>query len=112
MKIEKKVKLKDRLIFTAKVIMMASLPVNKETVEPVTFLPFSDNGFAMVTPEAQLLNFKNLRSFTNSKQQLRLFLSGCLMPAAPFLLFRLKRQGFSHCLARATGEGIYISAEP
>ncbi len=42
--------------------------------------------------------------------RLALLFPGCLAPAAPFLLFRLKRSGFSDCRAVITAEGLHLSA--
>jgi hypothetical protein len=42
--------------------------------------------------------------------ELALFFPGCLVVAAPFLLFRLKRTGFSNCRAVAAKEGLYLTA--
>jgi len=42
--------------------------------------------------------------------ELALFFPGCLAVAAPFLLFRLKRTGFSACRAMMTGEGLLLTA--
>jgi hypothetical protein len=42
--------------------------------------------------------------------ELALFFPGCLVVAAPFLLFRLKRTGFSNCRALATKEGLLLTA--
>lgn len=42
--------------------------------------------------------------------RLRLFFPDCFFPAAIFLLFRLKRQGFSDCRATLTDGGILLTA--
>lgn len=67
-------------------------------------------GFTDCT-KTELSNLGNLRIALNQEQRLRLFFSGCRFPAAPFLLFRLKRQGFSNCQVSVTREGLYLSAE-
>jgi len=41
---------------------------------------------------------------------LTLFFPGCLAVAAPFLLFRLKRTGFSNCSAVTTKDGLLLTA--
>jgi hypothetical protein len=41
---------------------------------------------------------------------LKLLFSGSLPIAAPFLLFRLKRSGFSDCRVLMTGKGLLLSA--
>jgi hypothetical protein len=42
--------------------------------------------------------------------ELALFFPGCLAVAAPFLLFRLKRTGFSNCSAASTKDGLLLTA--
>jgi len=42
--------------------------------------------------------------------ELSLHFPGCLPVAGPFVLFRLKREGFSSCRAEATVEGLFITA--
>jgi len=42
--------------------------------------------------------------------ELKLLFSGCLSFAAPFLLFRLKRKGFSNCRVLITGKGLLLCA--
>ena len=44
----------------------------------------------------------------DSRGELRLFFPGCLAIAAPFVLFRLKREGFSSCSVQASGEGLQV----
>lgn len=39
---------------------------------------------------------------------LSILFPGCLAIGAPFVLFRLKRQGFSGCSVRAAREGLYV----
>jgi hypothetical protein len=42
--------------------------------------------------------------------ELKHLFSGCLPFAAPFLLFRLKRKGFSDCRVLMTGKGLLLCA--
>lgn len=99
---------------TARVIAMTLLPGKKREIPFESAfhraLPAVGGEFISV-PETQLSHLNDFRTAVNDKQQLRLFFKDCLAPAAPFLLFRLKRQGFSQCRAQATREGIYLSAE-
>jgi hypothetical protein len=44
------------------------------------------------------------------KGELRLLFPGCLALAAPFLLFRLKREGFSNCRILMSDEGLLLTA--
>ena len=46
--------------------------------------------------------------FMNSNGELRLFFPSALAIAAPFLLFRLKREGFSRCSVEATEQGLFV----
>lgn len=50
----------------------------------------------------------DLGRFLNSQGELRLFFPGCLPIAAPAVLFRLKRQGFSRCRVEASGRGLLV----
>lgn len=50
-----------------------------------------------------------LEQFLDGGGELRLFFPGCLPLAAPFVLFRLKRQGFSGCYVRSSGQGLYVA---
>lgn len=46
--------------------------------------------------------------YLDARGELRLFLPGCMAIAAPFVLFRLKREGFSSCIAKASDQGLYV----
>ena len=46
----------------------------------------------------------------DDKGKLALFFPDCAALAAPFLLFRLKREGFSACRATAAPDGLLVSA--
>ncbi|HBA87849.1 MAG TPA: hypothetical protein DCZ75_07605 [Geobacter sp.] len=46
--------------------------------------------------------------FLDSRGELRLFFDGCYATAAPFILFRLKREGFSRCSVRASERGLLV----
>lgn len=46
--------------------------------------------------------------FLDSRGELRVLFPGCLAIAAPALLFRLKREGFSSCSVKALPEGLYL----
>jgi len=48
--------------------------------------------------------------FLDSKGELRLLLPDCLAIAAPVVLFRLKREGFSGCFVQASEQGLYVEA--
>ncbi|RII28895.1 MAG: hypothetical protein CXR31_03205 [Geobacter sp.] len=54
--------------------------------------------------------FANLQSALDDAGNLSLFFPGALPLTAPFLLFRLKRLGFSACRVTADGEGLLLTA--
>lgn len=51
-----------------------------------------------------------MERFLDDGGELRLFFPDCLPLAAPFILFRLKRQGFSGCYVRSAERGLYVAA--
>jgi hypothetical protein len=51
-----------------------------------------------------------LKTRGESGGRLALFFPDCAAAAAPFVMFRLKREGFSGCRASATREGLLIDA--
>jgi hypothetical protein len=46
--------------------------------------------------------------FLDSRGELQIFFPDCTALAAPFVLFRLKRQGFSRCTVQVSEEGLYV----
>jgi hypothetical protein len=64
------------------------------------------------TDEAQRCEPRQIRGgmdrYLDSRGELRLFFPGCLAIAAPFVLFRLKREGFSCCSVQASKQGLYV----
>ena len=54
--------------------------------------------------------FANLQSTLDDAGNLSLFFPGALPLAAPFLLFRLKRQGYSTCRVTAGRDGLLLTA--
>ena len=63
-----------------------------------------------VTPQTLPFLLADLSRSMDSTGALRLFLPGCLAPAAPCLLFRLKRSGYSACRAIITPDGLLLTA--
>ncbi|WP_243372903.1 hypothetical protein [Geotalea sp. SG265] len=103
-----------RWLFTAQVIAAALVPgrvIGRHGLESAAQLTWGESGYLQPAPETLLVHLGDLRALVDGKLHLRLFIKECLAPAAPFLLFRLKRQGFSRCRAEAAREGIYLSAE-
>ncbi len=52
----------------------------------------------------------DLNRAVNRRQELRLHFPGCCALAAPFLLFRLKRWGFSNGRAVKSDQGLFLAA--
>ena len=50
----------------------------------------------------------DLETLLGSSGELRLFFPDCLSMAAPLLLFRLKRRGFSRCSVQASRGGLLL----
>jgi hypothetical protein len=102
-----------RWLLTARVIAMALVPASGRIGHATGKFsaPANEGGFMPLAPKALDAHMGNLRVILDDRQQLRLLLKGCRSIAAPFLLFRLKRQGFSRCRAEAASEGIYLSAD-
>ena len=51
-----------------------------------------------------------LGSLLNCRGELRLFFPHCLAIAAPVLLYRLKREGFSRCSVETSDHGLLVLA--
>jgi hypothetical protein len=49
-----------------------------------------------------------IERFLDSRGEFRVFFPDSLPLAGPFLLFRLKRQGFSRCSVKAADGGLYL----
>jgi hypothetical protein len=67
-------------------------------------------GFIRVPARDVSFYLADLDRAVGRQGELALFFPGCLAVAAPFLLFRLKRAGFSACRAEMTGEGLLLTA--
>lgn len=101
-----------RIIFTASIMLSAvKPPASVSGSRAITrFRPLlSPEGFLLVLPENQRLLFADLTAAVNSQKQLKLYFQNALVLAAPVLLFRLKRQGFSCCRTWADGKGVYLT---
>ena len=46
--------------------------------------------------------------FLDDGGKFQVFFPDCLAIAAPFVLFRLKREGFSSCFVEASVQGLYV----
>jgi len=67
-------------------------------------------GYLPVPPEDIPLYLADLGRAVGNDGKLALFFPECAALAAPFLLFRLKRTGFSACRVTATDEGLLVDA--
>jgi hypothetical protein len=97
----------NRLYITLSLIRHALVP--QRNLAPVP-LPQPGNGTASIPPEAFAAVLGHLAATLRPDGSLDLLFSGALAPAAPFLLFRLKRHGYSACRAVITPQGIMLSA--
>lgn len=73
-------------------------------------VPRPCSGTTTILPSAFAAVLADLDAVLRPDGSLDLLFRSALAPAAPFLLFRLKRTGFSACMATATPEGIRLTA--
>jgi hypothetical protein len=73
-------------------------------------LPAARGSVIRVTPEAFASLLPELASCLRPDGRLELLFEAVLVPAAPFLLYHLKRNGFSESKAVITPEGIRLTA--
>jgi hypothetical protein len=66
-------------------------------------------GTTRIPPAAFAAVVGSLENYLQADGTLQLLFAGAAAPAAPFLLFRLKRSGYSACCAAATPDGIHLS---
>ena len=67
-------------------------------------------GYTRVPREEIAVYLAELGRAVGNDGKLALFFTGCTAVAAPVLLFRLKREGYSACRATATDEGLLVEA--
>ena len=70
----------------------------------------SSSGDMVVRGDNVRFYLADLNRAINRQGELRLLFPGCFALAAPLLLFRLKREGFSNCRALMTEEGLLLCA--
>jgi hypothetical protein len=97
--------------------MMESVERLWRTAQLVLFALLPPTGAGTTPPEeAVVLRCgprevrSGLQRHLNSTGELHLFFPDCLALAAPALLFRLKRQGFSRCSVQASDRGLVVRA--
>lgn len=100
-----------RLYITALVIRAALLSPRRGSVLPgVPDGTAAPPGYLPVPARQAPCYLADLGRAVGRDGKLALFFPGCGAPAAPFVLFRLKRQGFSNCTATATADGLSVEA--
>jgi hypothetical protein len=85
-------------------------PKSDNGVQPAVEKTLSQPPHIATTKEAIRFYLEDLSRGVDQQGELKLLFSGCLAFAAPFLLFRLKRIGFSNCRVLMTGEGLFLRA--
>jgi hypothetical protein len=73
-------------------------------------LPPSEGSTIRIAPAEFSAALSELNRLLRPDGTLELLFEKALLPAAPFLLFRLKRSGFSGCRAVTTDDGILLTA--
>jgi hypothetical protein len=103
-----------RLYLSALVISRALLPPGPEGGRPSgtagTKRIAPSPGYIVVAARDVSFYLADLDRAVDRQGELTLFFPGCLAVAAPFLLFRLKRTGFSNCSAVTTKDGLLLTA--
>lgn len=97
-----------RIFRTAQLALCAFLPpaaTVAATAKPAVSAPPEVEGARCCTPRQIRGGVDRL---LNSQGELRLFFPDCLAIAAPVLLFRLKREGFSRCSVEASEQGLLL----
>lgn len=62
-------------------------------------------------PSCQPRDIGSLHRFLDERGHFRVFFEKCLPLAAPFVLFRLKRQGYSSSRVRVCAEGLIVEGD-
>jgi hypothetical protein len=100
-----------RRLFTTLLVIVNSLhPTGRHAPPAGSASGEAPPGYTLVPSEAVPLFLAGLDSAVGSDGKLALFFPGCAALAAPFLLFRLKREGYSGCRAIATNDGLLVDA--
>lgn len=96
-----------RIYLTARVISYALFPPR-----PENFRHIRKGAAEHIAMRGDNIRFylADLNRAINREGELRLLFPGCFALAAPLLLFRLKRNGFSNCRALLTAEGVFLNA--
>lgn len=89
-----------RVFGTLQLVFYAVLPSTRGDAEPAA------PGATRVTLPREIRG--GMGRFLDCRGELRLFFDGCFAAAAPFILFRLKREGFSRCTVQASRRGLLV----
>jgi hypothetical protein len=73
-------------------------------------LPVAGGGIIRIPPEEFAALLPALDCCLRPDGRLELLFEGVLAPVAPFLLYHLKRKGFSECKAVVAPEGVRLTA--
>lgn len=100
-----------KLYITALVIFRSLAPSRPENAPPGgADAAASPPGYRPV-PSGEIPRYlADLSRAVGKDGKLALFFPGCRAAAAPFVLFRLKREGYSNCSATATADGLLLKA--
>lgn len=99
------------LYITALVIFRSLVPSRAENFSPGPAETMAGPpGYLSIPPEEIARFLADLGRALGKEGKLAFFFPGCRALAAPFVLFRLKREGYSNCRAAATPEGLLVEA--
>ena len=94
-----------RLLCTLQLMLFALLPAANNRAAALVASRVESDGEVRCAPR-QIRG--GMPRPVNSRGELRLFFPGCLAIAAPLVLFRLKREGFSRCSVEASEQGLVV----
>ncbi len=97
-------------LYVTGLVILRSLLIPGRSPYPADSAAVEGEGYVQVTPNAISFHPAVLERLVGKEGKLALFIPGCLALAAPFVLFRLKRQGYSGCRVTSTGEGLFVDA--
>ncbi|HLO27446.1 MAG TPA: hypothetical protein VK187_15180 [Geobacteraceae bacterium] len=102
--------MRPNIAITVCVIVNSLFPKERNRALPRSFTGTPSPGYFPVPREDIPDCLAGLDRAVGTDGKLALFFPGCASPAAPFLLFRLKREGYSSCRAISTGDGLLVDA--
>ena len=95
-----------RLSVTLRLILFSLFPDFTPDQPPV--IPVISDSFCAVSPEVLLNCLRNSDIVTSLAEARTIVVPGAFFLAAPFILFRLKRWGFSGCRVCAEHKGLCL----